>query len=219
MNVGFKIVMSPPDGFTIVKPVKLLSTGPELVNEEFLVHIDPEGAVVSAWKKLEHEFVLAKPRRIPVNYRVPCKKHVAKVARYVSTIPQERAGEWQLSLLGRPITTGGVYVPREHEAKLFRNYVTQGELYRLARDLHRVDVRLSTTEGYNFELVKDAIANGATPVNFDINGTSMSAFFVMGSDWVHTVSSIPELNFGIGVVETSFIDFFKGIVMPYIEAE
>ena len=78
-------------------------------------------------------------------------------------------------------------------------------------------VQKSATE---FELVMDAIANGATPVRFDNgNGTSMSAFFVMGSEWVHTVSSIPELNFGIGVVESSFVDFFKGIVMPYIEAE
>ena len=219
MHVGFKITKLTSDGFTVVKPVKLLSTGPVLVDEEFLVHVAPDGGITSAWKKLEHEFVLAKPRRLPVNYRVPCMKHVAKVAQHIAIVPQERAGEWQLNLLGRPITSCGIYIPREHEEKLFRNYIYNGELYRLARDLHRVDVRLSTTAGYNFELVKDAITNGATPVNFESNGTSMSAFFVMGSEWVHTVSSIPELNFGIGVVETSFIDFFKGIVMPYIETE
>lgn len=220
MNVGFKITKLTSDGFTVVKPIKLLSTGPVMADEEFLVHVAPDGAITSAWKRLENEFVLAKPRRMPVNFRVPCKKHVAKIAEHVTTSPEGAPGQFRLYLMGNPITEGDVYVPREHKEKLLRYYVNHGELYRIARDRHRIDVRLSTTAGYNFELVMDAIANGATPVRFDNgNDTSMSAFFVMGSEWVHTVSSIPELNFGIGVVESSFVDFFKGIIMPYIEAE
>lgn len=224
MNVGFKIVKLEHSGLTRVKPIKLLSTGHVLADEDFLVNIGPEGEVVSVipctLNGLETETVLTKPSRIPVNYRVPCKKHVAKVAQFVSAAPLDVPGDSRLYLMNRPLTEGGIYVPREHQEIIFRHYINQGELYRLARDLHRVDVRLSTTAGYNFELVKDAIANGARPVNFDNgSGTSMSAFFVMGSEWVHTVSSIPELNFGIGIVETSFIDFFKNVVMPYIESE
>lgn len=220
MNVGFKIIKLEYNGFTRVKPVKLLSTGPVLADEEFLVNVHADGVVTSAWKQLESETVLAKPSRIPINHRKPCNEHVAKVARFVSATPMERPGDSQLYLMDMPITEEGVYVPNEHQEKLYRHYIHQGEMYRLARDLHRINVRLSTTAGYNFEIVKDAIANGARPVTFDNgNGISMSAFFVMGTEWVHTVSSIPELNFGIGVVETSFIDFFKSIIFPYIEVD
>ena len=220
MNVGFRVIKDFNDGRKIVRPVKLLSTGPVDATEEFLIETTAEGVLRSVWKRLEEETVMTAPRRLPVNYRMPCKKHVAKIAEHVTTSPEGSPGQFRLYLAGSPITDGAVYVPREHREKLLRYYVNHGELYRIARDRHRIGVRLSTTEGYNLELVMDAVANGATPVHFDNgDGVSMSAFFVMGSEWVHTVSSIPELNFGIGVVETSFIDFFKGVVMPYIEAE
>lgn len=215
MNVGFKIIKLADDGFKLVKPIKMLSTGPIEADEEFSIQTDPQGRLLTACG-----VSLAPPTRRPINFRVPCKFHIEKMVPFVVTVPQEIAGTFIPTLLDRPLTRNGIYMPIEHREALIRNELLHGEMYRLARDLHRVDVKLSTIAGYNFELVMDAIANGATPVKFD-NGTGveMAAFFVIGADWVHTASSINGLYFGIGVVEASFIDFFKGVINPYIERE
>ena len=45
----------------------------------------------------------------------------------------------------------------------------------------------------------------------------MTAFFVIGTDWVKAVNVLETLNFGIGVVETSFVEYFKSVTRPYIE--
>lgn len=213
MSAGFKVTRVADNGIKMIRPLKMTENGPIETNVDFSIQVDAQGRLLSACG-----VEVAPPTRRPINFRVPCEFHIEKMARLVDTVPQESPGLFIPTLMGRPLTQNGIYIPKEHRDKRIRYELRNGELYRIARDLHRVDVKLSTTEGYNFELVMDAIANGATPVRFNVGGgVEMAAFFVVGTDWVHTVSSIDGLYFGVGVVEASFVNYFMGIIQPYIE--
>lgn len=215
MSAGFKVMKEVGNGFKMIRPLKMTENGPVETNIDFSIQVDPQGKLLTACG-----VEVAPPSRRPINFREPCKFHVDKLQSLVKMVPKNSGEAFIPTLLGRPLTNGGLSMPASNEPEMVRRYITIGEMYRISRDLHRVDVRLSTTEGYNFELVMDAIANGATPVIFNTgSGVDMAAFFVVGTDWVHTVSSIEGLYFGVGVVEATFVDFFKSVIFPYIEVD
>lgn len=215
MSAGFKVMKEVGNGFKMIRPLKMTENGPVETNIDFSIQVDPQGKLLTACG-----VEVAPPSRRPINFREPCKFHVDKLRSLVKMVPKNNGEAFIPTLLGRPLTNGGLSMPASNEPEMVRRYITIGEMYRISRDLHRVDVRLSTTEGYNFELVMDAIANGATPVIFNTgSGVDMAAFFVVGTDWVHTVSSIEGLYFGVGVVEATFVDFFKSVIFPYIEVD
>lgn len=215
MSAGFKVMRAADNGFKMIRPLKMTEAGPIETSIDFSIQVDAQGRLLSACG-----VEVTPPTRRPIDYRTPCNFHIEKMVPLVTTVPQESPGLFIPMLMGRPLTQNGIYIPQEHRDKLIRYELRNGELYRIARDLHRVDVRLSTTEGYNFELAMHAIANGATPIKFNVaNGVEMAAFFVIGTDWVHTVSSIKGLYFGVGVVDATFVDFFKSVIVPYIEVD
>lgn len=215
MSAGFKVMKVADNGFKMIRPLKMKEGGSIETNVDFSIQVDAQGKLLTACG-----VGMSAPSRRPINFREPCKFHIDKLQSLIEMVPNGDGDVVVPTLLGRPLTDGGLSMTASDNAEMVRRYLMIGEMYRIARDLHRVDVKLSTTEGYNFELVMGAIANGATPVIFNVGtGVEMAAFFVVGTDWVHTVSSIDGLYFGVGVVEASFIDFFKSIIFPYIEVE
>lgn len=221
MNVGFEIVERFPNGNIAVKPIKMHADGPTIAKDVFILKIDGNGRLLKVCYDRPKFFSAADvvaPVKTPINFREPCQYHLAKLAKVAKYRPLSIQGMYTVELLGRRITPKVFNSAETVTSRGIQHALMAGELYRLARDLHRVDNRLADTPGYNFELVMDAITNGSDGLRFtNEDGFDMTAFFVIGTDWVKTVNVLETLNFGIGVVETSFVEYFKSVTRPYIE--